>query len=445
MTRFVHRGSAPPIGSLLIASFLAFPGAVATQSLTLADAAEAALRSHPAVHATGARADAADQAASAARGARLPSFAVTGSMTRFDEPMVVAPLHAFDPTRPPTFDRTLVQLQAGAKYTVFDAGARSSRIEQADALAEAARFGSEATEMGLLEQVATAYLGTLTSRAVLHAATAQVSAVQEEAARAERHFDAGTAAEVELLRARAALLDARARHVSARAGVGLAERSLARVMGVPTNEVEGRGLADVIATDRESNSASVESPVVSMAARVVNAATARLAERQSTRLPKLEVGAGLRDFGSLDSNHAVEWQAGVQISWPLFTGGARSAGILRAEAEVRAARGDLALAELQAESEIDGAATAVQEAEARAQALEAAVTQWTEVARIEALSVEAGVGVQSDLLRAQASLFQARAGHAQARYDAISALVSLARAEGTLDMNWMNAVLEIRP
>ena len=76
-------------------------------------------------------------------------------------------------------------------------------------------------------------------------------------------------------------------------------------------------------------------------------------------------------------------------------------------------------------------------------ALNASVTQWEEVSRIEALALEARVGVQSDLLRAQAGLFQARAGYARARYDAVLARVSLARAQGVLDRNWLNNSLEI--
>jgi outer membrane protein TolC len=52
--------------------------------------------------------------------------------------------------------------------------------------------------------------------------------------------------------------------------------------------------------------------------------------------------------------------------------------------------------------------------------------------------------VQRDLLRAQAGLFQARAGHAAARYDAIVARARLARAEGGLDRTWVTESLETR-
>jgi hypothetical protein len=65
-------------------------------------------------------------------------------------------------------------------------------------------------------------------------------------------------------------------------------------------------------------------------------------------------------------------------------------------------------------------------------------------ARIEALILETGAGVQQDFLRAEAALFQARAGHARARYDEILALVGRARAQGALDRDWMDQALEAR-
>jgi outer membrane protein TolC len=118
--------------------------------------------------------------------------------------------------------------------------------------------------------------------------------------------------------------------------------------------------------------------------------------------------------------------------------------VRRAAADLAAAESDLEATRLRVAQAIDAAQTSVVEAAARAEALELAVTQWEEVARIEALALAAGSGVQRDLLRAQAGLFQARAGHAAARYDVIVALARLARAEGTLDRVWLTESLETR-
>lgn len=409
----------------------------AAQTLTLAEAAKAALATHPAMVAAEARVDGARESVAAARASRLPGLRLDANLTRHQEPMIVAPLHSLDLTTPPTFDETLVQGRLGLAYTLFDGGARSSRIEAAAAMADAATSGGRADEMALLEEVTNAYLSAATARAVRDAALAQTEAFQEELDRARRRVEAGTAARVELLRAGASLQDARAQLVGAEAGVSLSERNLARLMGVAPGTITGRDLADVELPDPDDTPGG-PSPIVERAARALAAAEARVGEESAGRMPRLDAGAGLLDFGTLTGEHVFEWQAGIQVSWPLFTGGARSASVRRAEADVRAAEAELAGTQLRVEAAVDAAHTAVAEADARIEALQAAVTQWAEVARIEALALESGSGVQGDLLRAQAGLFQARAGLARARADAGRARAALARAQGVLTTSWLN-------
>lgn len=414
----------------------------AAQQLTLADVVSSALSTHPSVAAAAARVSASEESAAAARAARLPELSVDGSLTRFGEPMVVAPLHAFDPLNPPTFDRSLVQGRLGARYTVFDGGERGARIRAGDAIAQSAGFGFAATEMETIEGVVGAYLAVHTTRSVRDAAGAQVAALEAELARVERSLAAGTAAEVDLLRADATLQDARAQLASATARVGLAERSLARLSGIDPSRIVGRPLAEVSLGSPPGAADTGASPEVARARRGVSAAEARVAEQRSTRLPRIDASAGMLDFGTLEGGHTAEWQAGLQVSWPIFTGGARGALGRRAQAELDLARGELAAAELAAAQAVDAARAAITEADARRDALDAAVAQWTEVARIERLALDAGSGVQRDLLRAQAGLFQARAGLAQARHEAIGARVRLAGAQGVLDPTWIAQALE---
>jgi len=441
------------------------PSGASAQALTLDEAVEAALSNHPAVTAAAARAEGAGEAAAAARSSGLPAVSASAQLTRFQEPMVVAPFHAFDPTNPPRFDETLVQGRLSLDYTLFDAGGRAARVRATDASAEGAELGLEMTEMELLERVAGAYFGVLSSRAVRASARAHLEALEEEQARARQAVDAGSAAEVEAMRAAAALQDARAQASAAEARAALTERALARLMGVAPDQVVGRPLADVTFSpgpvSRESEppesdmlqggasalhgGAARESPRVSRAEAAARAAEARLAEERAARLPRVALAAGLLDFGTPRGNHVLEWQAGVQVSWAVFTGGARGAAVRRADAEALAARADVVAAELEVAHAIDEARTAIAEADAREEALRVAVEQWTEVARIESLGLEAGAGVQSDLLTARASLFRASAGRAAARYEALMARVRLARARGILDRDWLARALEVTP
>jgi outer membrane protein TolC len=421
----------------------ALPHGAAGQTLTLQAAADSALASHPSVGAARARVDAADAGRSAARAALLPSLAVNGSLARFQEPMVVAPLHGFDPADPPTFDRTLIQGQLGLDYTLWDGGARGARIRGAEAAEGAESARMEATSMELLDAVVAAYTGVLGARELQAAAARQVDALEAEHDRAEQRLREGTAARIEVMRAEAALLDARAQGATADARTGLAERTLARLMGVAPETVSGATLADV-APRAQADTASATDPRIAAARRAADAAQARLDVERAGRLPRLSAGAGLQNYGSGAGDYVTEWQAGVKVSWPLFTGGARSAAIRSAEADLRAAREELRRTELSVAGALDAADAQLAESSARARALEASVAQWEEVARIEALSLETGAGVQQDYLRAEASVFQARAGRARARYDEILALVGRARAQGRLDRTWIDDALEIR-
>jgi outer membrane protein len=440
------------VRTLTIGVFVAcLPAPGAGQVLTLKEVAQAALETHPSVEASRARLDGAVDGLAMARAQRLPGVQLDASLTRFQEPMIVAPLHSLNLSSPPGFDDTLVQGRLGVGYTLFDGNARGSRIEGATALRDAAQQGGVASEQALLEKAAAAFFALGSARAVLEGAEAQAAALDEEYARAQRHFEAGTAARVELLRAGAARQEALAQRAGAAARVGLSERELARVMGVEPAAVSGRLLDSWAVPPVEYGpngvveTSAAGSPMIDQAMSAVGAAAARLSEAKAGRFPRLDVGAGVLDFGTLNDRHIFEWQAGMQVSWPLFTGGGRSASVRRAESDVRLARAELARVELEVASGVDAAQTALTEALAQATALESAVEQWAEVARIEALAMEAGSGIQSDLLRAQAGLFQARAGLARAEAAAAQARVTLERARGTLEVNWMNGTSEGRP
>ncbi|MEX2466852.1 MAG: TolC family protein [Gemmatimonadota bacterium] len=412
--------------------------------LTLAAAASAALETGPALAAAKARREGADADQMRAAAARLPSLQLDGSLTRFQEPMVVAPLHSFDPSRPPRFDETLVQGAARIRYTAFDGGARGARLQGARSGVVAAEASVEARRMDVLQQVTAAYLDVLAARAQQDAARRREEALQAESERARRTVASGSAAELEALRASAALEEARADAATSGARRELAERSLARLIGRPADAVVGRPLTDVRLAESVGDPVrSGSHPELARALEAVRAAEARVGEQRAARLPRLDVTAGLLDYGTATGGHTTEWQAGVAVTWPLFTGGARTAAVRRAEADAVAARAEREAAARSLEAATDEARAAVTEADARAQALTASVAQWEEVTRIEALALEAGAGVQSDLLMAEASLFRSRAGLARARYDRLLARVRLARALGTLDRDWLGRTLEV--
>jgi outer membrane protein TolC len=401
---------------------------------------ERALAVDPAMAAAGAGADAATSALEAARADRLPSVATSADLVRFQEPMVVAPLHGLDLQSPPEFDNTLVQGQVGLEWTAWDGGARGARIRRARAGRSAALAGEAGTRQERIADVAGAYLDVLTAREVGVAHARQREALEAERDRVARFLAEGTAARVELLRAEAALSAARADEEGSRATLRAAESHLARILEVPAPTIHGAGLRDV-ALDEDSARAPDDlvagHPALVAARERADAARASVDEARARWMPTVQATGGFQEFGGSSSDFSTEWRTGVRLSWAVFTGGARGAATDRARAEARRAEEEVRVLERSLRTAADEARAAGDEATARAAALTDAVEQFEELTRVEALALREGAGVQSDYLRAESGLLDARAGLAAARRARVRARIALAAALGELEVAWL--------
>jgi outer membrane protein TolC len=428
-------------------------GLAGQEPLHLDEVVRSALATHPTVEAGRARAAAAGFAAGEARASVWPSLGVTGLATRFQEPMVVAPLHGIDPTNPPEFERALVQGHVSAEWTVFDGGQRRSRIEGASRLAEAAEWSAAAAADVVVESAVSAYLAVLTLRTVVEAHERQLEALEAERRRAVQMYEEGRSPRVEVLRTEAALSRAVADRESSEERLWLAVQRLVRVSGLEARRVAETPLVELApafwaAPDRDGLVAVARSshPAVEQASRRAAAAAQALTGARSLWLPRVSLAGRYSAYGSASTSFQPEWNVGTQVSYALFNGGARARSVDRAEAEVAIARAELAGIIREVEDGVEAALAAYRSARSRAEALEAAVAQSAEVARIEALALESGAGVQTDYLRAEAELLTVRAALAEARHGAVEARVRLERATGRLDPESLAELLvEVNP
>jgi outer membrane protein TolC len=414
-----------------------------------------ALEVHPSVAAAAAASDAARAGVEIARAAWLPSFTLEGSATRFQEPMLVAPLHGFDPTATPDFDPTLLRGTLGASWTVFDGGRRGAEIARARALEQAGLAGERSAQAELLARTADAYLAVVTGREVVRAQERREAALEAEVARARQLVDEGAAAPLELLRAEAERAQVEAEGEAARQGLELAIATLARTLDVPSEALRGAAFPEptvpvdpapaLLPTDEATTKALEAAPAVDRAQRAAEAAEAGARAARAAWLPSVRAVAGYNVFAGADVAAVAEWQAGIQVSYPIFTGGARGGAADRAEAEAARARAEARWTEERTARAADAARTAEIEARGRTAALEAAVDRFSELARVERLALDEGAGTQSDWLRAEAGLFQARAGLADARFAVLRARIARAQALGQLDLDWFSTLMEDTP
>jgi outer membrane protein TolC len=298
--------------------------------------------------------------------------------------------------------------------------------------------------MGVTAQVATAYLEILSGQELLAAVLAQKEALEAEKDRVGLFLAEGKAPRVALLRVEATLSRVEAEEISAGADVELARSHLARLLGMEPGEMSGLELDPVqvgpppdLPLETALALALEASPELRRAREELLGARAGVGEANAAWYPRVEAAGRYADFGTVEGGHVQEWQGALQISYPLFTGGAREGEREGAKAREREAAESLRLAEMRVKDEVEATLAGVREARALREALEVAVEQSEEVARIEALALDAGAGVQTDYLTAQAELFQARASLSRARHGEVLARVELARVTGDLSLQWI--------
>lgn len=419
--------------------------------LTLDAAARRALAVHPSVRAAAAAAEGAAAGVSEARSRWFPQLATQASLMQFHEPMIVAPIHGFDQAHLAeiAFDQTLLQGNLTLGFTLFDGGARGARVASARADADVETATLAAKEGDVLADVAARFLDVITAAEVRAAQEDGVAALRAELDRVSRLVAEGEAAQVALLRVKAALAEAEAALISASTRVEVARRGLARAVDLPAlpDTLRAVRLVDLPLADRDSLGAAVEqhNPRLRAASRSVEGA--RMARRAAVAawFPQVEALGGMTVYGSGAGDLSTEWQAGLRLSYPLFEGGARSNAVARAGAFATAAEDRYELARLEAEDALDGALGAIRDAAARSQAAQTALTHLTDVARIELLSLQTGAGTEVEYLRAEADARRARAELASVRAAEITARVRLAQLTGELSLDWLAQAVENVP
>jgi outer membrane protein TolC len=424
----------------------------AEPALTLSSAVERALGHYPAVTAARARVAEATEAIGEVAASHGPIVKLNASALGYDDPMITSPIHSFHPAEIPPFNDTLAQGSLNVSYTLIDSGARRERARQAEAQEAFAGAALSATEQAVAARVAAAYAEALARSEILAAQEARTSALALELDRARQLLAVGKAAEVETLRADAALAGAEAERTRAASALDGAERDLARLLSAKPEETRAGRLAPwrtpaVRAETREQlqELALAAGPAVEQARQQILAADAARGLARSAYFPKLDLVGALQEFREGESDYATDWNAGLQLVVPLWDGGQTGHRVAKAVAQRDTATALLAQSELEAREAVDRALNTLADATARASALGRAADRLVEVARVQKLLLEVGSGTQVDYLAAEAELAAARANATEARTAALLSHVELARLAGELSPDWFRRTLEVAP
>jgi outer membrane protein len=394
---------------------------------------------------TKAAAQAAEHRAAQADALLRPSAALSSS----------ASLTMADAPRVGTGDNNALGATLSGKYPLFNKSTAPT-IEQSRKAVQLTQVDLEVVEQDLIVRLSQAYFDVLAAQDALATTRASKAAITEQLASAKRNFEVGTATITDTREAQARFDLATAQEIAAENDLRTKRIALDQVVG--RGNVSPKGLvkaatlpapqpadAEAWASQADGGHPSVRKARLGLDVARLETEKARAAESYTVDAVG-SVGA-TRYGGSSASLPGITKSAtvGVQLNWPLYTGGATQNRIKETLALEDKSRNDLDASRRAVTQATRQAFFGVQSGLAQVKALEAAESSSQLALEATQLGYKVGVRVNLDVLNAQTQLFQTRRDLAKARYDVILGGLKLRLASGQLkpaDVAAVNALLD---
>jgi outer membrane protein len=332
-----------------------------------------------------------------------------------------------------------------------------TQSELAVAQAEA-QFGLARQE--LIVRAAQAYFDVLLAQDTLATAQAQKVAIAEQLESAKRNFEVGTATITDTHEAQARYDLTSAQEIAAENDLSGKRQALRAVIG---KEPEGlknlRSGVQLVRPQPDDINKWVEmaetaSASVQIYQALYEIATREIEKQRAGHYPTLDLVAsrssssntGSYALGAVRPGSDTDVNAiGLQLSIPLFAGGAVASKDREAVALKEKAAADLDNARRTAVLNARQAYLGVTSGLAQVKAYEAALTSSQSALESNKLGYEVGVRINIDVLNAQSQLFDTRQKLAKARLDTLAALLKLKASAGSLgedDVAAINTLLD---
>ena len=435
-SRYVSRPRWPL--KALSALLLALPAWASAQSL---QALYEAARAYDATYLSAkALADSAQYRAEQAEGIARPSLAATASAG-------VSQTNPLD-----TGFKGSNSLSGGlnGRYPLFNRS-NTAAIEQARKALLVSQADLETAEQDLVVRVAQAYFDVLASQDSLAATRANKTAITEQLASAKRNFEVGTATITDTREAQARYDLVVAQELAADNDLRAKRIALDTLVG--QNNVQPRPLVSppelpAVAPANPEEWVTVADqlhPTVRRARVGLDVAVLETAKARAAETPTID---GTAQLGAQDSRGsaitlpgtAKTATVGVQLNWPLYTGGLTQNRIKETLALEDKSRNDLDAARRAVAQSTRVAYFGVQSGLAQVKALEAAESSTKLALEATQLGYKVGVRVNLDVLNAQTQLFTTQRDLAKARYDVLVGGLRLRQASGQLAATDIDAV-----
>jgi outer membrane protein len=330
-------------------------------------------------------------------------------------------------------------------------------LKAADSQVAQAEANYVAAEQNLILRVSQAYFSVLSALDNLEAQQASLEAIARQLDQADKRYDVGLIAITDVQEAKAARDTASAAVIAAKRTLATAEDQLQEITGqkydslskpggdMPLNMPQPADENQWVQISLDQNATLLASRLAADIARDnVKAAFGGhlptldlVAARTFTRQDGSEVtdagpGIGvlnLPEFGS----HVNDRQIGLQITVPIFSGGATQSKVRQSQYLWIAAKEQMVQSSRATERQARDAYLGVISGIARVQALRQALESSDTALKATEAGYEVGTRTAVDVLNARRTLVQATTDYSGSRYDFIVSIIQLRLAAGNLD------------
>jgi outer membrane protein len=327
----------------------------------------------------------------------------------------------------------------------------SKQVAQAEAVYQAA-------EQDLIQRVATSYFDVLAAQDILDAQQAALDAIARQLEQAEKRFEVGLIAITDVQEAKAARDTSAAAVIAAKRQLANAGEALREVTGqkpeqlakpatdLPLKSPEPADEEQWVKQSMDQNLALVASRLAADIARddvqtafsghlpQIDAVGERAKTRANSSLTLAPGGQALSDSNTNDRVYSL------QLSMPLFSGGATQSRVRQSQYLWMAAKERLERTSRQTERAARDAYLGVLSEISRVNALRQALESSQTALKATEAGYEVGTRTAVDVLAARGTLVQAQTNYARSRYDYILNVIALRLAAGNLDRKTLEEI-----
>lgn len=314
---------------------------------------------------------------------------------------------------------------------------RQGKVQSAQAQ-EAYEAGADEVSVRLVS----AYMDTLFAEDQLALARAQRDMHSEQQKVNQFLFEKGEGTRTDMLETQARLDVAEAALVEAQDNVTAVRNTLAGVIGMDPGTLDQIGAnfrpvtLDVTTYEEWQQLALRQNNTLAATRLSVENSRLEIGRNKAGHLPRVDMvasyGKNLSETLTVAGQETLNRSIGLQVSIPIYSGGAISAQTRQAAASYGRAQAELDARTNEIMVELRRAYDLVQSSGRKIDALVKAVDSGKELVKATEQSIKGGVRINLDLLNAQSQLVTTQRDLAQARYSYLVGLMRLRAASGTL-------------